>query len=222
MKPFKIIACDTDSIFFKNHDDTDFTEEESEALLKELNALFPERIHWSHNGSFDTVITFKAKNYVMRTKTGKVTLKGSAVRSSGKEKALQEYIKETIQAILDDTGNYVDIYHRYVKEINDLKDIKRWSSRKTISERTLKSERTNETKIMDAIKGTEYGEGNRVWVYFKSDNNLALAEHFNGDYNRAVLLKKLYNTSQLFETVLGEGVFLNYSLKRNKTILEAL
>jgi len=36
------------------------------------------------------------------------------------------------------------------------------------------------------------------------------------------MLEKLYKTSEIFDTVLPEGIFINYKLKRNKKALEEL
>ncbi len=50
-----------------------------------------------------------------------------------------------------------------------------------------------------------------------------LAEQYNGDYNKDVMLKKLFETGKVFQTVLDTAeLFPNYALKRNKKLLEVL
>lgn len=217
---FILINADTDSIMVCKKDNSIFTEEERVTLLKELNGLSPKGLNWDDDGYYETVIILKAKNYILYDGK-KVKYKGSSLKSSTLEIALKEFLQEIIQSILNDQTNYVEIYNKYIKEINNIQDIKRWASKKTISEKTLTSERANETKIMDAIKDSDYREGDKVYVYFKSDGSLSLIERFDGDYDKDAFYKKLYNTALRFETIMDcKELFLNYSLKRNKIKLE--
>jgi len=191
------------------------TDIERNELLKSVNSLYPEKIRFEDDGYYHTVIVMKAKNYVLYD--GKnIKIKGSALKATGKEKALKEFIREIINTILNHKTNYTEIYHKYVKEANDIKDINRWASRKTISEKTKLSKRTNETKIMDAIEGTSYAEGDRVYVYFKDDESLGLVENFDGSYNKSKMIKKVFETSRTFSDILPvKDLFINYSLQKN-------
>lgn len=220
MHDFKVIACDTDSVFFKKKDEAEFTEVEAEKLMSELNSLYPKNIKWELNGIYKKQITAKAKNYILFD-GHKIKTKGSALKASTKERALKEFIDEIVQAILNDNTNYTDIYNKYVKETGNITDIKRWVSRKTISSKTLSSERTNESKIRDAIAGSDYREGDRCYLYFTKDKTLKLVEHFENDHDRIILLKKLHDTAKIFSTVLDvKNLFLNYSLKKNQELLK--
>lgn len=220
MNNFNVVAVDTDSIFFKKADQTEFTKEEQQSLMKNLNSLMPNLIKWEMNGYFRKKITVKTKNYVLWDGET-LKHKGSALKASTKEPALKQFIKDIIQAMLDETNNYTQIYKTYVKEINNVQDITRWASRKTITSAVLTSERTNETKVKDALNGTEYVEGDRAYFFFKGDDTLCLVENFNGDYNKDKLLKKLYDTAQVFSTILDtRTLFPNLALKKNKQLLE--
>jgi len=153
----------------------------------------------------------------------KTKIKGSALKASTLEPALKEFIKEMINMILKDDKNYMALYMKYVKEIMNLTDIKRWSFRKTLTSKVYSSERTNETKVMDAIGDTEYVEGDRAYFFFKEDESLCLVEKFTGDYNKTKLLKKLHNAGKRFETILPvDELFKNYSLKKNKKELDGI
>lgn len=221
---YNFILCnaDTDSIMVSKPDGSPFTDEERISLLAELNSLYPPKIKWADDGYFSKVIIFKAKNYVLYDGK-KIKYKGSAVKANAKEPALKEFIQDTIKCILNGQDNYVEIYHKYVKECINITDIKRWASRKTLTDKTYSSERANETKIIQAIKGTEYVNGNRIWVYFDTEGNLKLAEHFDGNYDKITMLKKLHTTTKLFDTVLDtKKLYINYSLKRSLKALEEL
>lgn len=125
--------------------------------------------------------------------------------------------------ISDDQKNkLISIYSEYVKEIKNVTDIKRWASKKTVTSKVLTSERTNELNVKNALEGTDYAEGDKVYMYYDINDKLKLVEQFNNDYSKVRLLKKLFETSKLFDTILDKSLFVNYSLKRNNKALEEL
>lgn len=222
MNKFIIPVVDTDSVMICKPDQSPFTEEEINNLTVELNSMFPNGIRWDLEDVYKRVIVSKAKNYILYDGK-KITLKGSAFKSSTKEIALKEFCNQIIDCILKDNNNFVDIYNKYIYDIIDMKDIKKWSSKKTISKTVLTSPRTNEKKIRDAIEGREYQEGDKMYFFFKSDNTLCLVDEFDGDYNNLLLLKKLYNATKIFDTILPtKELFINYSLKKNQKALQEL
>lgn len=223
-KNFKLVNCDTDSISFSKKNGDPFSEEEQENLLKELNSLFPEKIKWEHDGIYPKVIVLKSKNYI--TYDGKkIKAKGSALRSSKTEKALKEFMNEIIEALVFDRQNtLVDIYHKYVKEIHNIQDISRWSSKKTITEAVLNPERTNEQKVLDALEGQKVQPGDKYYMYFTETKALKLAGNWRNDVrdeDKVVLLNKLYKTIVIFKNVIDLTQFPKYHLK-NKKIKEEL
>jgi hypothetical protein len=112
------------------------------------------------------------------------------------------------------------LYEKYVKEILNITDIKRYCSKKTVTQNVLTGTRLNEIKVKEAIEGSEYKEGDRVWLYYDQDENLKLVEDFDGRYDVKRLLGKLYKTALIFENVVDKSIFVNYSLKRNEKLLE--
>jgi hypothetical protein len=222
MHNFQISNCDTDSISFCKEDGSYFSPEERKLLVTEINSLSPELMKWADDGYYKKVIILAAKNYILQKEDNEVTYKGSSLKDQKTEVAIKEFKYEIIQSILDEKYDYVTIYNKYIKEILNITDIKRWSSKKTLSQTTYSSTRTNETKIMDAIKGTEYKEGDRIWVYFDNDDNLKLVEHYNNDHNIVKLVKKLFTSTKLFDIIIPIGTFTNFALKKNKILLQEL
>ncbi len=217
---FTLVNCDTDSIMVAKPDGTPFSEEEQTRLLNELNGLFPEQIRWEPDGTYPVVVVLKAKNYTLYDGK-KITIKGSALKDPKKSPALKEFINKMIDCLLFDKTNYQEIYHSYVKEILNVTDIKRWASRKTLSSTMQESDRTNETRILDALEGSNYVEGDRFYTFFKSENEICLVENFIGEYDKSRLLKSLYNTASIFSTVLPtKELFINYSLKTKQKLLQ--
>lgn len=223
-KKYFIVNADTDSISYASDSNCLQSEDVRKTNIKDLNSLFPPTIRFEDDGFFHKVIIFKAKNYVLYDGK-KIKTKGSALKDSKKELALKDFQGRVIDALVFDKGtSYIqDIYNEYVKEITfGLKDIKQWCSKKTITDKIFNSERTNETKVKDAIVGADYKEGDKIWVYFKEDESLALLENYDGSYHKDKFYEKLYKASELFEAVLPENLFINYKLKKNKKLLEEL
>jgi len=222
MKMFNVIGCDTDSILFCKQDQTEFTKEECDDLLLSLNSQFPKTISWEDDGIFETVIILKAKNYILKKKGEKPKYKGSAIKATLKEARLKDFIKEIIKEVGLGRANYIEVYNNYAKEIMNIKDISGWVTKKTITESVQISDRSNESKVRDAYVGTDYRGGDKIYVFFRSDKTLSLKENFNGDYCKDTLLKKLFATVKIFDTILDINQFPNYSLKKNKKLLEEL
>lgn len=219
---FVISNADTDSIAFCYQDQRHISEGERKELVNEINSIFPDKIKFEDDGYYAKFIVVKAKNYI--TYDGKkITYKGSAIKATSKQPALKEFIKQLVNEMLEGHYDFVSIYNKYVKEIMDVEDIKRWATKKTISSKVLEAKRTNEKVILDAIQGTEYQEGDRAYFYYKSDQTLSIIENYKKDYDKNRLLESLYRTATgTFNTVIDPKIFLNYKLKRNKTALNDL
>lgn len=222
---FILGPVDTDSISFCKKDMGSFSEEEQKFLLDEINSLLPEKIKMAHDGYFDSVLVCKAKNYVLRDFNGKVKIKGSALKATTKCKALQKYIKEVITLLLDNKQDeLLNLYHRYIKDIINLQDITVWCSKKTITAKVLSAERTNEQKVLTAIEDLEdKQEGTKIWVYFKEDDSLGLADKWNKDspdHNKWKLIEQLWKTTDVFNTVIKMDQFIKYHLKTKRKFLD--
>lgn len=220
-KGFKICNADTDSISFCYEDSREIAPDERKRLLADINAKFPDKIHFEDDGYYKRVIVVRAKNYILYDGET-IKYKGSAIKATVKEPALKEFIKDLLNEMLEGRYDFVTIYNKYVKEIMNIKDIKRWATKKTITKKVLESDRTNEKIVREAINNTEYVEGDKTYFYYKSDGSLQLAERFDGDYHKDKLLEKLYNTTSTFDTVIDRKIFTNYKLKRSKEALESI
>lgn len=224
MHNFKLVNLDTDSIMFCKQDGSSFEPNECQSLLNDLNLLMFEKIKFDNDGLYKKVLVFKAKTYVLFDGI-KIKVKGSALKSSQLEVGFREYIDEMLHSILEDKNDYKQIYDRYIKRLCNItskEEIKLFSSKKTLSNTTYSSTRTNETKLIDAIEGVEVVVGDRVWVFFLPDGKLCLSEHFKGEYDKVKMLEKLYKVSHRFAGVIDVTSLLNYKLKKNKIVLEEL
>jgi DNA polymerase elongation subunit (family B) len=206
-----IVNADTDSFsFVVNRPGFNF-----QWWIHCLNRCFKDKIVWEDDGFYDRVIVVKAKNYALK-QGDSIKIKGSALKATMKEPALKEFLKDSIEVLL--TGNFIGVpalYDNTAKEIANIKDITRWSSKKTITDKVLNPKRTNEQRVLDALHGKKVQEGDKVHMFFKTKTELSLAEDFNGEYDKDKLYEKLFKTVKVFENVLPIGDFLNYKLKKN-------
>jgi DNA polymerase elongation subunit (family B) len=213
---FQIVNADTDSISITLSGEA-LSEVDRVNILDAINSLYPEKIRFEDDGYYQNVVVIKAKNYALQDEKGKVKIKGSALKGTTKEKALQQFMKEVLNLLLQDKKEQVvDLYHKYVNEVYNLTDITRWTSKKTITEKVLNPERTNEQKVLDAIEGVELQEGDKVYMYFTKEGNLKLQEQWTKDHDPDVLVKKLYSTLEIFDTVLETEQFVKYHLKNHE------
>lgn len=222
---FTIAPSDTDSISFCKQDMSPFSPEEIKTLLGEINEQSPDKVLWEDDGVYKTIVALKAKNYVLYDGK-KIKIKGSALKATGKSTAMREFIKKTLDTMVyaenpeEVPPKLQKIYQEYVDEAMVVGDIKRWASRKTLSDTMVKSTRKNETRIIDAIKGTDYRMGDRFYVYRMPDESLRLIEHFDGVYCKESLLGNIWDTALTFDTVLPiKELLKNWTLKKNYKIL---
>ncbi len=220
MNSYKLVGADTDSIAFCYPRGTEMTERWREILLEQLNLISPNSIRWEDDGYYPRMLVLKAKNYVLDDGR-KLKIKGSALKATTKEKALQEFIQRAVETLLDGKPLH-DLYNTYAREILTISDIARWASKKSYTDAILHSTRTNEAKVRTALEGSDYRPGDKFYVYFTGDESLKLVEHWSGDHDISRLLGKLHDTSQVFSTVADLTLCPNYTLKRNQSLRLAL
>lgn len=217
---FKLVAGDTDGIAFKKADEKPFTPEERAQILNELNSRMDELIRWEDDGFFKRQIVVKAKNYILQDEAGKVKIKGSGLKATTKEKALQRFISELIDLLLKDKKDQIfSLYFKYANDIVNLTAISDWCVKKTVTKSVLRPERTNEQRVNDALDLNEVNEGDKVYMFNETSEELCLRENFKGVYCVETLLKKLYNTLAVFDTIIDIDLFPNFSLVRNREML---
>ncbi len=225
---FLLVAGDTDGIAFKKRDEKPFTDEERKSLVDELNARMDELIRWEDDGVYKTQIVLAAKNYVLEKypkdcKKGEATVKfkGNSVKATYKSKVSQRFIQELIECLLKNKKDHIfAIYNRYAEGAFNLTDISDWCSKKTITKAVLNPERTTEQRVLDAIEDADVNEGDKIYVFNKTKEELCLRENFDGTYCVDTLLRKLYDTLSIFGTVIDIDLFPNYTLKKNKELLK--
>lgn len=170
-KNYELVNVDTDSFSYTNGKKP--TIEEFNKEINELNKLYPELISWENDGIIDRFVVVKSKNYIMKM-GDKVKVKGSSLTDQKKEPALLSFLDEIIQELLGDfeIDNIKEIYTKYCKKALHIEDITEWCTKRTYTSRVKESDRTNETKIVDAIEQAKNAnviksiqEGDKIYLY---------------------------------------------------------
>src|SRR5438093_1748187 len=91
----QVVEVDTDGIYFVPPGNTDIDDFQA-ALAKEL----PAGIDVEIDEQFDSMFSYKAKNYALLTKEGDVIIKGGALKSRGLEKFQRVFLEEMIKLIM--------------------------------------------------------------------------------------------------------------------------
>ena len=241
---YKLVACDTDSIKICREDGKEMSQQERDSLLKQMNDATPELINLEEDGYYSRFLVIKSKNYVSE-KDGKIEFKGSSIKDQKKEAALREMMEKVILALMDNNEKEIhNIYFTYVKEALNITDINRWTVKKTITDKVLeKSDRKNETTVRDALGDDHFQEGDKVWVYqaidglkqkvvkdkpvflkngepkMEENNILKQVKNWSGDQDQWHYVKRVYKTLEIFSNVLDTSNFINYSNKKNRSLV---
>jgi DNA polymerase elongation subunit (family B) len=93
------IEIDTDGIYFVPPPAAR-TDEEARSLIQRLSDSLPPGIEVELAGRYEAMFSYKKKNYALLDEEGKVTIKGSGLRSRGMEKYLREFLSNMIKLLL--------------------------------------------------------------------------------------------------------------------------
>lgn len=223
MYNFLIPCIDTDSLTVSKPDGSEFSKEEINTLTKELNDQFDEMIKWEFEFYIPKMLILKAKNYKWVEEDGTVKTKGSAFKDGKSPPMFKQFKNQIAEYLLNDKESEIlKLYYSYVKATKNITDIKPYAKKITITDKVLKPTRTNEQKQFDALKGRKPQMGDKMYVYFKSDQTISLVEDWDGDYDRIQLIKNLFMSLKIFSNVIKIEEYPNLTLKKNKTLLEQL
>lgn len=96
-----VIEADTDGVLFVAPEAIREDQEAQKALVAELNTLMPPGIVIGMDGLYETMISYKKKNYALRGYDGKLKVKGGAFKARGTEPFVRAYIGEQLLHLLD-------------------------------------------------------------------------------------------------------------------------
>jgi hypothetical protein len=83
----RILELDTDGIYFQPAAPL----ADGEGFVRELSATLPEGIEVEYDGDFAAMFSYKKKNYALLGRDGKMTVKGSGLKSRGLERFQRDH-----------------------------------------------------------------------------------------------------------------------------------
>src|SRR5262245_49508492 len=96
-----VIELDTDGIYFVPPEERTGLVQ-VEALIMELARTLPEGIDVELDGQYPAMFSHKVKNYALLNPSGKLTIKGSGLRSRGLERFQRQFLRDLILLLLTD------------------------------------------------------------------------------------------------------------------------
>jgi DNA polymerase, archaea type len=101
-----VIELDTDGIYFVPPE-TCGSPARAEALIAELGATLPEGIDVELDGHYPAMFSYKVKNYALLNTSGRLTIKGSGLRSRGLGRFQRQFLRDLILLLLTDQEEQV-------------------------------------------------------------------------------------------------------------------
>ena len=106
----QVIEVDTDGIYFVPPPDA-AGEGGAERLLEQVGSIMPEGIRLEIDGRYRAMFSYKMKNYVLMDETGKMTIRGSGLRSRGLERFQRRFMEEVFRMLLEDRRGEIPKLH---------------------------------------------------------------------------------------------------------------
>ncbi len=113
-----LIEIDTDGIYLQPP--PQYRSKEGHDKLVELaNAQMPEGVTVELSGVYEAMLSYKVKNYALLEAGGRVTIKGSGLKSRGLEPFLRKFIEDAIRLMLmgEDADALGKLYNDYEKKL---------------------------------------------------------------------------------------------------------
>ncbi len=106
----QVIEVDTDGIYFVPPPDG-ASEEGADRLLEQVGSIMPEGIRLEIDGRYRAMFSYKMKNYVLLDEAGKMTIRGSGLRSRGLERFQRRFMEEMFRLLLEDRRGEIPKLH---------------------------------------------------------------------------------------------------------------
>ena len=106
----QVIEVDTDGIYFVPPTDA-ADGRAADALLEQVASIMPEGIRLEIDGRYAAMFSYKMKNYVLMDQSGKMTIRGSGLRSRGLERFQRRFMEEMFHLLLHDRRGEIAKLH---------------------------------------------------------------------------------------------------------------
>jgi len=218
----EIVEIDTDGIYFVPPAAA-WDESGAERLIADLNAALPEGIVVELDGRYAAMFSYKMKNYALLDLSGRLTIKGSGLRSRGIEKYQRDFLRELILlALRGELSRAPELLEERLRDVAEHKlPIKELMKTETLQDsletyrEKIKEGKRNRSALYELAQasGRPYQAGDQVSYYVTGDsakvtayNNAKLAADWSPqhpDENVAYYQKKLKDLYEKFAPALN-------------------
>jgi DNA polymerase I len=170
----QIVELDTDGIYFVPSAGSESLVE-SESLIQSMAAILPEGIEVELDGHFQAMFSYKMKNYALLSDDGKLTVKGSGLRSRGLERFQRQFLRDLIMLLLKgEHEKIIPLYESILSKIeNHQLDVAEFCKTETLSEtlasyqQKIREKKRNPTALYElALKSErDYQPGDQLSYY---------------------------------------------------------
>jgi DNA polymerase, archaea type len=203
------IEIDTDGVFFQPPADVS-TEEDELALIDAVSVNLGDGIRIAHDGRYLGMLSLKLKNYALLNYDGRVSLKGSSLRSRREELVLRRFVADAVARLLDPDLHgdvreyYLDVAEQIARGELEPRDIARVE---TITDQTFSSD--SNRRLAEAVAGERVGE--RIVVYQRAGGALARIENYANDEDRTYLLRRIRDMAERFRPLFPTDAEFDYT-----------
>ncbi len=207
-----VVEMDTDGLYFV------MPEMDEERFDAEIRSVLPEGIDLEFDAEYPAMFSYKAKNYALLDKSGKVSLTGAALKSRAMEGFQKKYILEAVTALLNDRPEDIEqIGEKFRTMISDgtisLGDLAKSEVLSDSPENYRKklekgSSRRSAAYELALASGKKFRAGDKVMFYITgtkakvpvvgNSKLLEDADLANRDENRAYYIAKLDALNEIF------------------------
>ena len=218
-----VVEVDTDGVLFVPPPEVR-GEEAERAFVEQLNEQMPEGIRIGFDGRFQRMLSYKKKNYALRTYSGTLKFKGSSLVARSSERFGRRFVRRAIALLIDEEIQALhDLYLETRDRIlaHDWKDARSFARTETLKDTidqyradVQAGRRTRAAAYELAIRreqetGQPARKGDRISYYVTGTTasvttfeNSRLADAWdpaNPDENTAYYLKRLDEFARKFE-----------------------
>ncbi|MHB2020737.1 MAG: DNA polymerase domain-containing protein, partial [Candidatus Xenobia bacterium] len=211
----KPIELDTDGVYFVPPDGAD-----GASLVERID--LPAGIVLETDAWYPAMFSYKAKNYALLEKSGRVVIKGSGLKSRGIEKILRDLLQEILTRLLTDRAEEVpQLYERYLEQLEGGNyDVRALCRTETLSETPEQYRERVRKKLRNVsapyelalLSGRKYQPGDQISYYVCGDarhvrvaESCRLASEWDHDENVVYYQQKVREMVERFLPYLPES-----------------
>lgn len=111
---FIIAEIDTDGIYFSPPAGMEHIDEQE--ILDRLSAVLPQGINVEIDGSYESMFSYKIKNYVLMDHNKRITIKGSGLKSRGLELFQRKFMEDMFRLLLSGEKEKIRDLHGQMRD----------------------------------------------------------------------------------------------------------